>query len=228
MGFPKPALDGFQPGDERGRHRAHAGDQNAQFALGGRNLDVVLIGQYTFSLRSKCYNTNSMRDRATATLTTIVVDDEQLACDELSYLLKDFPEIEVIATGSNGLEARRADPETGAGTGLSGRPHARSGRPGRGAPAARKGRRAAAFHLRDGLRPVRRGGLPAGGHGLPAEAGGQGPAGGDHRARPAGHPGKEGAGSRRGSEPPQPGRAARAPSCWSAPTAATSSWTPTT
>jgi two-component system LytT family response regulator/two-component system response regulator LytT len=46
-----------------------------------------------------------MRDRATATLTTVVVDDEQLACDELSYLLKDFPEVEVIATGSNGLEA---------------------------------------------------------------------------------------------------------------------------
>ncbi len=46
-----------------------------------------------------------MRDRATATLTTIVVDDEQLACDELVYLLKDFPEIEVIATGSNGLQA---------------------------------------------------------------------------------------------------------------------------
>ncbi|MGD0870618.1 MAG: LytTR family DNA-binding domain-containing protein [Bryobacteraceae bacterium] len=46
-----------------------------------------------------------MRDRATATLSTIVVDDEQLACDELSFLLKDFPEIEIIATGSNGLEA---------------------------------------------------------------------------------------------------------------------------
>src|SRR5271157_4229479 len=46
-----------------------------------------------------------MRDRATATLTTIVVDDEQLACDELSYLLRDFPEVDVIATGSNGLEA---------------------------------------------------------------------------------------------------------------------------
>ncbi|HWB86368.1 MAG TPA: LytTR family DNA-binding domain-containing protein [Bryobacteraceae bacterium] len=46
-----------------------------------------------------------MRDRATATLTTIVVDDEQLACDELSYLLKDFPEVEVVASGSNGLEA---------------------------------------------------------------------------------------------------------------------------
>jgi two-component system LytT family response regulator/two-component system response regulator LytT len=46
-----------------------------------------------------------MRDRATATITTVVVDDEQLACDELAYLLRDFPEIEVIATGSNGLEA---------------------------------------------------------------------------------------------------------------------------
>src|SRR5690349_15660538 len=46
-----------------------------------------------------------MRDRATATFSTIVVDDEQLACDELSYLLRDFPEIEVVATGSNGLQA---------------------------------------------------------------------------------------------------------------------------
>jgi len=56
-----------------------------------------------------------MRDRATATLSTIVVDDEQLACDELSYLLRDFPEVEVIATGSNGLEAleliRKLEPE---------------------------------------------------------------------------------------------------------------------
>jgi two-component system, LytTR family, response regulator LytT len=46
-----------------------------------------------------------MRDRATATISTVVVDDEQLAADELSYLLKDFPEIDVIATGSNGLHA---------------------------------------------------------------------------------------------------------------------------
>ena len=56
-----------------------------------------------------------MRDRATATLTTIIVDDEQLACDELSYLLRDFPEVEVIATGSNGLEAleliRKMEPD---------------------------------------------------------------------------------------------------------------------
>jgi two-component system, LytTR family, response regulator LytT len=56
-----------------------------------------------------------MRERATTTLSTIVVDDEQLACDELTYLLKDFPEIEVVGTGSNGLEAvdlvQKLDPE---------------------------------------------------------------------------------------------------------------------
>jgi two-component system LytT family response regulator/two-component system response regulator LytT len=56
-----------------------------------------------------------MRDRATATLTVIVVDDEQLACDELVYLLKEFPEVEVIATASNGLEGvdliRKLEPE---------------------------------------------------------------------------------------------------------------------
>src|SRR5438128_12473051 len=56
-----------------------------------------------------------MRERATAALTTVVVDDEQLACDELSYLLNDFPEVDVIATGSNGLEAveliRKMEPD---------------------------------------------------------------------------------------------------------------------
>jgi len=46
-----------------------------------------------------------MRDRATATLSTLIVDDESLACEELSYLLRDFPEIEITATGRNGLEA---------------------------------------------------------------------------------------------------------------------------
>ena len=46
-----------------------------------------------------------MQERATATLTAIVVDDEQLACDELSYLLRDFPEIEVAGQANNGLGA---------------------------------------------------------------------------------------------------------------------------
>src|SRR5690349_14429434 len=56
-----------------------------------------------------------MRERATATITTLVVDDEKLAQDELSFLLRDFPEVDVIARASNGLEAvdliRRLEPE---------------------------------------------------------------------------------------------------------------------
>ncbi len=46
-----------------------------------------------------------MSQRVTGTISTLVVDDEQLAREELSYLLKDFPEIEVVKTASNGLEA---------------------------------------------------------------------------------------------------------------------------
>lgn len=46
-----------------------------------------------------------MRERATVTLSTVLVDDEELARDELKFLLQDFPEVEVIAAGSNGLEA---------------------------------------------------------------------------------------------------------------------------
>src|SRR5215469_13371304 len=52
-----------------------------------------------------------MQSRATATavgqamISTILVDDEKLASDELAYQLKDFPDVEVVATVSNGLEA---------------------------------------------------------------------------------------------------------------------------
>ena len=55
----------------------------------------------------QCYTTILVAERATPTLTAIVVDDESLACDELSYLLKEHPEIEIIGTGRNGLEALR-------------------------------------------------------------------------------------------------------------------------
>lgn len=43
--------------------------------------------------------------RAAQPIQAVLVDDEQLACDELSYLLKDFPNVEVTAVGRNGLEA---------------------------------------------------------------------------------------------------------------------------
>ena len=45
-----------------------------------------------------------MPTRATS-ITTVVIDDEKLALEELSYLLKDYPEIEVIGSAENGLQA---------------------------------------------------------------------------------------------------------------------------
>lgn len=46
-----------------------------------------------------------MTDRATSAITTVLVDDERLALEELAYLLKEFPDLEVAGTASNGLEA---------------------------------------------------------------------------------------------------------------------------
>lgn len=46
-----------------------------------------------------------MQERATATLTALIVDDEALARDELAYLLREFADVEVVGYGSNGLEA---------------------------------------------------------------------------------------------------------------------------
>jgi two-component system response regulator LytT len=51
-----------------------------------------------------------MPNRATAAaisvvISAIVVDDEKLASDELVYQLKEFGDVEIVATASNGLEA---------------------------------------------------------------------------------------------------------------------------
>jgi two-component system, LytTR family, response regulator len=45
------------------------------------------------------------RNRAMSKMSALIVDDEQLARDELSYLLKAVPEIEVVGQGKNGVEA---------------------------------------------------------------------------------------------------------------------------
>lgn len=39
-----------------------------------------------------------------AAISAILVDDETLATEELAYQLRDFPDIEIVATASNGLE----------------------------------------------------------------------------------------------------------------------------
>ena len=46
-----------------------------------------------------------MQNRASQAISTILADDEQLASGELSYLLREFPDVEIVATASNGLEA---------------------------------------------------------------------------------------------------------------------------
>jgi two-component system LytT family response regulator/two-component system response regulator LytT len=38
-------------------------------------------------------------------LSAVIVDDEQLARDELAYLVKNIADVEVVAQGKNGLEA---------------------------------------------------------------------------------------------------------------------------
>lgn len=48
-----------------------------------------------------------MPEGATSAISAILVDDEQLARDELAFLLEDFADVEIVATGKNGLEAVR-------------------------------------------------------------------------------------------------------------------------
>lgn len=46
-----------------------------------------------------------MQGRAISSISTILVDDEELARDELAYLLREYPDIEIVGTGANGVEA---------------------------------------------------------------------------------------------------------------------------
>ena len=46
-----------------------------------------------------------MSQSVAGTISALVVDDEQLAREELSFLLKEFPDVEVLQTAENGLEA---------------------------------------------------------------------------------------------------------------------------
>jgi two-component system response regulator LytT len=46
-----------------------------------------------------------MSERATPSLSAIIIDDEPLAAGELAFLLNEFDDVELLATGRNGLEA---------------------------------------------------------------------------------------------------------------------------
>src|SRR5258708_38991622 len=62
-------------------------------------------GETAVCVSSTLYYHFMMPSRAAATISAIIVEDEQLASEELAFLLKDFPDIELVATGNNGLEA---------------------------------------------------------------------------------------------------------------------------
>ena len=49
-----------------------------------------------------------MRSRATAPMSAIIADDEQLAREELKFLLDQIGDVEVVAVTANGLEALEA------------------------------------------------------------------------------------------------------------------------
>src|SRR5579871_6572815 len=50
-------------------------------------------------------NPNAAPVTTAAAISAILVDDEKLASEELSFLLREFSDIEIIATASNGIEA---------------------------------------------------------------------------------------------------------------------------
>ena len=52
-------------------------------------------------------NTGKSVAAPAATITAVLVDDEKLAREELSYLLKDFADIEIAGTGENGIDAMK-------------------------------------------------------------------------------------------------------------------------
>jgi two-component system LytT family response regulator/two-component system response regulator LytT len=45
------------------------------------------------------------RSSVAATLSAVIVDDEQLARDELAFLLKSFPQVHILGSAGNGLDA---------------------------------------------------------------------------------------------------------------------------
>jgi two-component system LytT family response regulator/two-component system response regulator LytT len=75
-------------------------------ATGCPLIDAFRPHSYTFFER---------RIEATMSLSAVIVDDEQLARDELAFLLNEVEDVEVVAQGKNGVEAvslvREHDPD---------------------------------------------------------------------------------------------------------------------
>jgi two-component system LytT family response regulator/two-component system response regulator LytT len=71
-------------------------------------LTLLSRGRYTRlknMVIASLNNASASSARNTMPLSAVIVDDEQLARDELAYLLKNLGDVNVVAQGKNGLEA---------------------------------------------------------------------------------------------------------------------------
>src|ERR1039458_4049829 len=105
MGFPKPRFMASKPAIKVVVTAPMPGIKTPNLPSAGAIWTASRLAKFVLLVPEIDIIPASMRERATSAMTTIVVDDESLARDELVFLLRDFPEVEVRAAGSNGLEA---------------------------------------------------------------------------------------------------------------------------
>jgi two-component system, LytTR family, response regulator LytT len=77
------------------------------FRITSKIKDFTAANKHPGGLASSDILSLRMSLKAVGTISTLIVDDEPLAREELAFLLKDFPEIELLDTASNGPEALR-------------------------------------------------------------------------------------------------------------------------
>jgi len=78
-------------------------EQSVRNSPTGGIRDAVAILNRSMAIAA-LNNASANPARNTMPLSAIIVDDEQLARDELAYLLKDLGDVNVVAQGKNGLE----------------------------------------------------------------------------------------------------------------------------
>jgi two-component system response regulator LytT len=78
-------------------------EQSVRNAATGGIRDAVAILNRSMAIAA-LNNASANLARNTMPLSAIIVDDEQLARDELAYLLKNLGDVNVVAQGKNGLE----------------------------------------------------------------------------------------------------------------------------
>src|SRR5207237_4290486 len=93
----------------RHAHHRHADARDAETQSEAWSSDIVCLRRDGICARAGECQLGYCRERYTSSLfmalTTLIVDDEQLARDELAYLLKSVEGVDIVAQGKNGVEA---------------------------------------------------------------------------------------------------------------------------